>query len=483
MMDYLSAGDTLRASEAKGLLQRHSSHLGMAQRHLDAILIIGGALVMGRFYSTAIGLEWQVLYGCLGWILYRAGAGTSNFYGSWRVHTLARELSRVGMLWGLVIALVVTLALFAFGRYHHINGFLLPWGVAVGLGMLFYRSALRVCLHRLREMGFNIRRVAVVGCGTMADRLIRDFEAAPWMGFRVAGQFVTRHTLQRESDSPSERLARLREVQEVIDYARSGKIDRLYITWGMNREPDIRKLIEALSDSTVSLYLVPDLLVADLMYSRIEPVNGVLTVSIYDTPAQGPSGSLKRIEDIVVGALILSLIAIPMLVIALAVKLTSKGPVFFKQKRYGLDGRSIEVYKFRSMKVMENGDKVVQAKRGDDRITPVGAFLRRTSLDELPQFINVLQGRMSIVGPRPHAVSHNEEYRGLIRGYMLRHKVKPGITGWAQINGWRGETDTLEKMQKRVEFDHEYIRQWSLLFDLRIIFLTIFKGFINKNAY
>ncbi len=172
-----------------------------------------------------------------------------------------------------------------------------------------------------------------------------------------------------------------------------------------------------------------------------------------------------------------------MVFISIAVKLTSSGPVFFKQYRYGIDGKAIKVWKFRSMNVMENGDKVTQAKKGDNRLTPIGSFLRRTSLDELPQFINVIQGSMSIVGPRPHAVAHNEEYRKLINGYMLRHLVKPGITGWAQINGWRGETDTLEKMEKRIEFDLDYIRNWSVFLDAKIVFLTIFKGFIDKNAY
>ena len=172
-----------------------------------------------------------------------------------------------------------------------------------------------------------------------------------------------------------------------------------------------------------------------------------------------------------------------MLVIALAVKITSKGPVIFRQVRYGMDGKSIKVWKFRSMTVMENGTEVTQATKNDVRVTKVGRFLRSTSLDELPQFFNVLFGQMSVVGPRPHAIAHNEQYRRLIQGYMLRHKVKPGITGLAQVNGWRGETDTLEKMEKRIEFDLLYIRGWSIWLDLKIIFLTIFKGFINNSAY
>ncbi len=192
---------------------------------------------------------------------------------------------------------------------------------------------------------------------------------------------------------------------------------------------------------------------------------------------------LKRVEDIVVGSLIMALIALPMLVIALGVKLTSSGPVFFRQRRYGLNGREIHVLKFRSMTVAEDGDKVTQATQNDKRVTPFGAILRRTSLDELPQFFQVLTGEMSIVGPRPHAVAHNEEFRRLIHGYMLRHMVKPGITGWAQVNGFRGETDTVDKMEKRVEHDIQYIRNWSILLDVRIIWLTIFGRKVRQNAY
>ncbi len=212
-------------------------------------------------------------------------------------------------------------------------------------------------------------------------------------------------------------------------------------------------------------------------------MNGVPVVPLYDTPLSGINRVLKRVEDIVLSSLILLLISPVLCCIALAVKLSSPGPIIFRQTRYGMDGKPIMVWKFRSMKVMENDKVVTQATQNDPRVTRVGNFLRRTSLDELPQFINVFTGGMSIVGPRPHAVAHNEQYRTLIEGYMLRHKVKPGITGWAQINGWRGETDTLEKMEKRIEFDLEYIREWSLWFDIKIVFLTIFKGFVNKAAY
>ena len=251
----------------------------------------------------------------------------------------------------------------------------------------------------------------------------------------------------------------------------------------MSAEKRIKHIAEMLADSTASVYIVPDIFTFNLLNSRWVDFQGITAISIYETPFAGLTSIVKRIEDIVLSFLILILITVPMLFIALGIKLTSSGPILFKQARYGIDGEKIKVWKFRSMTVTEDGDNVKQATQGDSRITPFGGFLRRTSLDELPQFFNSLGGSMSIVGPRPHAVAHNEEYRKQIQGYMLRHKVKPGITGLAQINGFRGETDTLDKMAGRVRYDLRYIQTWSLSLDLKIIFLTIFKGFKHKNAY
>ena len=213
-------------------------------------------------------------------------------------------------------------------------------------------------------------------------------------------------------------------------------------------------------------------------------VVGIQMLDLSASPITGELRLLKAVQDFVLASLILLLISPLLLAIALAIKLTSRGPVLYQQKRHGWNGEEIWVYKFRSMVVHhEAGSQVTQASKNDSRITPLGAFLRRTSLDELPQFINVLQGRMSIVGPRPHAMAHNEHYKELVPGYVLRHKVKPGITGWAQVNGFRGETDTLDKMEKRVEYDLYYIEHVSLWLDLKIIVATVFKGFMHKNAY
>jgi len=251
----------------------------------------------------------------------------------------------------------------------------------------------------------------------------------------------------------------------------------------MASQPRILSLLDALRDTTASIYFVPDIFVTDLIQGRVDSVGGLPIVAVCESPFTGFGGLLKRASDIVLSLLILALIAVPLLIIALAVKWNSPGPVMFTQRRYGVDGNEITVYKFRTMIVSEDGPTIRQAQIDDPRITPVGRWLRKFSLDELPQFFNVLQGRMSIVGPRPHAVAHNEMYRKLIKGYMVRHKVKPGITGWAQVNGLRGETETLDKMKARIDYDLDYLRNWSLRFDLYIIARTLWVILGKKNAH
>jgi putative colanic acid biosynthesis UDP-glucose lipid carrier transferase len=252
----------------------------------------------------------------------------------------------------------------------------------------------------------------------------------------------------------------------------------------MQEEQLIKEVLHRLRHSTITIRFVPGIFEYRLLNHAVNEIAGLPVIDLNATPMVGLNRLIKALEDRLLGFVILLLVSPLILVITVAIKLTSKGPVFFKQMRHGWDGKPIKVYKFRTMVEHEvvNG-RIVQASRRDDRVTKIGIFLRRTSLDELPQFWNVLQGRMSIVGPRPHALQHNEQYKDQIDLYMLRHKVKPGITGWAQIHGWRGETDTLDKMKKRVEYDLYYIENWSLWLDIKIIFLTLFSGFIHKNAY
>ena len=242
-------------------------------------------------------------------------------------------------------------------------------------------------------------------------------------------------------------------------------------------------MLESLQGTTASLFLVPDLFGISIIQGRLQDVNGVPMVGLCETPFTGVNAAAKRASDLVLATLIVVLVAPLMLVLAVGVKLSSPGPVIFRQRRNRLGGEEIVVYKFRSMQATDDGTVVAQATPRDPRVTRFGAFLRRTSLDELPQFINVLQGHMSIVGPRPHAVAHNEQYRQLIKAYMVRHKVRPGITGWAQVNGHRGETDTLDKMRERVECDLDYLRNWSLSLDLQIIARTIKLLIGDRHAY
>jgi putative colanic acid biosynthesis UDP-glucose lipid carrier transferase len=294
------------------------------------------------------------------------------------------------------------------------------------------------------------------------------------------GYFDDRTDERLHGEAIDDRLGTLRDL---APYVRAQGIKEVYITLPLGSQPRIVELLEQVQGTTASIFFVPDVFGISIIQGRLQDMNGVPVVGICETPFTGTNELVKRVSDIVLAALILVLISPLLLAIAIGVKLSSPGPVIFKQRRNGLDGEEITVYKFRTMRVMDDGEVVPQATKGDPRITPFGAFLRRTSMDELPQFVNVLQGRMSIVGPRPHAVAHNEQYRQMIKAYMVRHKVKPGITGWAQVNGLRGETETVEKMRQRVEYDLEYLRNWSLGLDLQIIVRTARLVLFDRNAY
>ena len=273
-------------------------------------------------------------------------------------------------------------------------------------------------------------------------------------------------------------------TDELADYIKSHQVNIIYLSLPMSGHPRILKLLDDLKDTTASIYFIPDIFMTDLIQGRMGQLDDIPVVAVCETPFTGFNGVIKRSADVVFSLAILLLILPILIMIAIGVKSSSPGPIIFKQRRYGLDGKEILVYKFRSMSVCEDGGAVTQATKNDQRVTKLGAFLRKSSLDELPQFINVLQGRMSVVGPRPHAVSHNEMYRKLIKGYMIRHKVKPGITGWAQVNGLRGETETLDKMKARIDFDLEYLRNWSPKLDIYIVFRTISVVLKKeKNAY
>ncbi len=326
----------------------------------------------------------------------------------------------------------------------------------------------------------NRRTAVVVGAGGLGVKVARAFQARGDIGMSFLGYFDDRTDERVDPQAASKRLGNLAQV---ADFVREHGVHEVYVTLPLGSQPRIVQLLEQVQGTTASVFFVPDVFGISIIQGRLQDMNGVPVVGLCETPFTGTNRLVKRTSDLILASVILVLTAPLLLLLAIGVKLSSPGPVIFKQRRNGLDGDEIFVYKFRSMRAQDNGPVVQQATKDDPRVTPFGAFIRRTSLDELPQFVNVLQGRMSIVGPRPHAVAHNEMYRQLIKAYMVRHKVKPGITGWAQVHGLRGETETVEKMQARVEYDLEYLRNWSLGLDLQIIARTVKVVFFDRNAY
>jgi putative colanic acid biosynthesis UDP-glucose lipid carrier transferase len=461
-------------SYRKGLIKSHGNELSIFHRMLDVLLILAALWVSAKAYGVTIGLQYE-LAGMVAIVFYLFFAEWHALYISWRADSIRHEAWLILSIWGLTCCVLLALGFFSKSSIHFSRVAISAWIIITPVLLVSERVMLRYLLRRYRKLGFNTRSVAIVGGGKSASHLVDVISSSPWMGLKIEGMYGDGEGIDVDSSS--------RNIEMLMQHVHENLIDSVYITYPMQYEEKIRRLVEKLADSTVSVHVVPDVFVSELLHARWSSLGRVPLVSVFESPFFGASMFIKRVEDVLLGSLILLLISPLMVLIAAAVKLTSTGPVIFKQRRYGLNGQVIEVWKFRSMSVQEDGAHVQQAKKNDPRITPLGAFLRKSSLDELPQFINVLQGRMSIVGPRPHAVAHNEEYRKLIHGYMLRHKVKPGITGLAQIKGWRGETDTMEKMEMRVKYDLEYFNNWSLWLDLKIIAMTVFSGMRGNNAY
>ena len=356
------------------------------------------------------------------------------------------------------------------------------WFILMPVILVLWRIIACRMLVKKYQQNKNLKRVAVLGANKVGNDIARKMQEDISLGYNFIGFFDDR--TEADERIPKELVGSIKgSFDDVIKSACARQIDVLYIALPLAAEQRIITLLDELSDSAIAVHIIPNFFIYNILHARWHNIGPYQALSIYDTPFYGAGSLVKKAEDMIVASIIVALTSLPMLLIAIAIKLTSPGPVIFKQKRYGINGKELMVYKFRSMTTCDNGDVIKQAEKNDSRITKVGAFLRKTSLDELPQFFNVLDGSMSVVGPRPHAVAHNEEYRHQVGSYMLRHLVKPGITGWAQINGYRGETKTIEQMEKRIEYDLYYIRNWSLTWDIKIIIMTVFKGFVNKNAY
>lgn len=464
----------------QGLIRSRQGGFNFVYRLIDIAIIFSCLYLAAEAYGIAFNVQYSSV-GMIASIIFMLCAESIGLYRSWRASTALRMVLTTAGVWSLVSVLLLVAGFFAKLGSDFSRVVIGGWMLATMIMLTSWRMVFRQILRTMRAKGYNSRTAVIVGLNDSAMRMRDEMNNKPDLGMRFAGFFDDRCSNRLQEDYPDEVLKGT--ITELIDRTKSGEFDLIFIALPLKAQKRIAQILERCGDTTASVHLIPDFFTYNLLHARMGSVGDVQTLSIYETPIFGFNDFLKRSFDVIFSSLVLLLISIPMLFIAAAVKITSPGPIIFKQVRYGLDGRRIFVWKFRSMSTMDNGDKVVQATKGDARITKVGAFIRKTSLDELPQFINVLQGRMSVVGPRPHAVAHNEEYRKLIPYYMLRHKVKPGITGWAQINGYRGETDTLDKMEGRIDYDLDYIRNWSLLMDVKIVCLTVFKGFIGGHVH
>jgi putative colanic acid biosynthesis UDP-glucose lipid carrier transferase len=461
--------------------QQVTGMISLIQRLLDA------ALVGGVLYGTATTLQydWDVvltLAVSIAVMVFWSVGEIVHLYSSWRFRTLDDEFRTVFIVWSMASCAVVVAVFLTTNPTSHARLTIVVWLLLVPTLLLVCRTVIRGFLRWLRRRGINARNVCIAGSGANAERIIERLRHSANVGVNFVGVFDDEFRAQNsQHDGNVSEIAG--SLDDLVNRARAGQLHYVFVAIPLSDEKRISNLVRRLADTTVSVFIVPNVFLSDLMRARWTMLMEMPAVSVFESPFDGVNGWLKRTEDLVLASVCLVLAAVPMLVIAAGIRMTTNGSILFRQKRYGLNGQLVEVFKFRTMNLSDDGSHFRQVQKDDPNVTPFGRILRSTSLDELPQLFNVLNGSMSLVGPRPFPVAANEHYRPLIYGYMLRHKVKPGITGWAQVNGWRGETDSLFKMQRRVDHDLEYVRNWSVWFDLKILVMTVRAVLSRKNAY
>lgn len=472
---------SLAARSDIGFFSKYAALLDILLRIGDLVIVAltGLAIYAVRFGITSVNDPYRggiILAVLLTLIIFPA----SRVYRSWRGQSLTMEILHVWAAWAAVLAALFALTWMMKTTDAYSRLWVLGWFASGLVLFALNRFVARRVLGSIRAHGIDTRKVVLVGATHSGKKIVEATRSSPWMGLDVIGYVETPHDQVSIDDLP--RLGNIDEF--VTTTATTGACEQLWIALPMRAEQDIRRITAAVNDTTTTIRLIPDLFGYELLNQQATELAGIPVITMRGSRITGHTRIVKAIEDRVLSALILIFISPLMLLLAIGVKLSSPGPIFFKQKRRGLNGEEVKVWKFRSMRAhVEKVGLVTQATKGDPRVTRFGAFLRRTSLDELPQFINVLCGTMSIVGPRPHATEHDDYYKPLVNGYAQRHSVKSGITGLAQINGFRGETETIDKMAKRVELDLMYIRNWTVWLDAKIIFYTIIHGFSDRNAY
>jgi Undecaprenyl-phosphate glucose phosphotransferase len=455
---------------------------GLLARLFDVAMILAGAFVASQIRFDA-GSQ-RSFY--LAFVAFAAAFSLAVFpalgvYESWRGRSKRALAGHVALGWLVVQACALAL-MFSLHRIDFVSRlWFVYWTGISGAAMMAGRLVTHVLLGRVRNAGLNLQQVAVAACGDHCDEIIRKMELSPAAGFRANALFNVR---PGETAASTTSVRIFEEHAAFVQYVREQNIGEVWLALPLTEERAILRLVDEFRNDLINIRFMPDVRTLALFEGSMTELLGLPTINLAAPPLPPNAMVQKELFDRFFALAALIAVSPVMLACAIAVKLSSPGPVFFKQSRKGADGRVFSIYKFRTMRLHEQKPGVLeQATRGDPRITAVGRFLRRTSLDELPQFFNVLRGDMSVVGPRPHALEHDDLYQNIVSGYIHRYRIKPGITGWAQINGFRGETDRIEKMEGRVAHDLYYLRNWSFRLDVKIIFATVFKGLHHPNAY
>jgi putative colanic acid biosysnthesis UDP-glucose lipid carrier transferase len=460
------------------LLKEHASMLELVFRTCDPLIVIGSALLIFEIYLGFAEVPTNYWYAMIttslmvavifpGFKVYRAARGGSMWF----------EVQGLFTAWAVVAGLLLVLFFGTKTGATFSRVWMTGWAITSLVGLISFRISLRLLLRVVRSRGYNLRHIVIAGAGPLGVEVAQRLKRSQWAGLNLLAYFDDDAVLQGKQIAGVSVEGSLDDVRA---YVEDQSVDQVWIALPLRAEERVAQLLDSLSDTTVEVRYLPDIFGFQLFNHSLTEVAGLPVINLTESPLNGFSHVQKVVFDYIVSTIILICISPIMLAIALGIKLSSPGPIFYRQKRVTWNNATFEIIKFRTMPVdSEKQTGAVWAKEGEDRAFAFGKFLRRFSLDELPQFINVLRGEMSIVGPRPERPEFISQFKREIPGYMQKHLVKAGITGWAQVNDLRGSTD----LTQRIEHDLYYIDNWSLWFDVRIVALTAFKMFFSKHAY
>ena len=463
-------------------IYQHSQALLNSIKLVDFFLVAGllYLLAAAKYFYFGGGLhpDLHVTVALVGAAILQFLASVSEFYRSITERTNSKHITKIVLIWLITCALVLLWGFVVGETDKFARSVIGLWFALTPMVLIAWHLMIRMAVASIRANSAS--DVVVFGAGEVGEKFAREVRQSPWLGYKIAGFFDDK----LDQGETVAGMPILGSITEGIELAKKSQWRKAYIALPLKAQDKIEEIIDQLADSAVDIELIPDIFGFELINAKISQIGSLPVIALQASPISGYNAALKRLMDIVVSTAILSITSPLLLTIALAIKIENPSlPIIFKQRRCGLNGKEVIVWKFRTMTVLEDGDRVEQAKQNDSRTTKLGKFLRRLSLDELPQLLNVISGSMSLVGPRPHAITHAKNFRRVAPTYMRRHLVKPGITGWMQINGMRGEVDSDSIIHKRTELDLYYVQNWSLWLDIKIIALTALREFSNKKAY